>query len=413
MKKVLSLIAVAALLAVSCGENNKPVDTDEAKTFGVFPINDISFPAEGGSETISIESNVSWTVSSDNDYFKVSPASGKGNGSVVISADAYTGATAQSGTVSFIPGKVDGPELETVTINVSQSAAEPLPEPEPEPQPGPGVTNPLGEGVLAEWAFATEHLAFFEEHFAFELAKIDGAPNPDAHLPGYVSDEHYCLTNIESNGVGKIRFRNGSDKTALDNNGRCKRGTGNYGEPCWYGAWKGDVVEIEAVPNTPYDGLAAGTKLHIFFAVRPNTQNTLKYWLLEIKDGENWVPLGDVKTAAVAGEEVKYNVELIYNPEGQPMLDDGSGNKTVFPEVPQQINTFVDETYTLTQAVAKAEYRMTCQALMIADGTMVVSKIGESSAAKAQNSVVRFAGKDSTSGGAHPVEEHMKIEIIK
>ena len=36
-----------------------------------------------------------------------------------------------------------------------------------------------------------------------------------------------------------------------------------------------------------------------------------------------------------------------------------------------------------------------------------------SSAAKAQNSVVRFAGKDSNSGGAHPVEEHMRIEIIK
>jgi hypothetical protein len=27
--------------------------------------------------------------------------------------------------------------------------------------------------------------------------------------------------------------------------------------------------------------------------------------------------------------------------------------------------------------------------------------------------VVRFAGKDSNSGGAHPVEEHMRIEIIK
>ena len=122
MKKVLSIIAAAALLAVSCGQNNKTADTGGVKTFGVSPIDDIAFPAKGGSETINIESNVSWTATSDNDYFSVKPSSGKGNGSVVIKADAYTGATAQSGTVGLIPDEVEGPALTTVYINISQAA---------------------------------------------------------------------------------------------------------------------------------------------------------------------------------------------------------------------------------------------------------------------------------------------------
>lgn len=52
MKRILSLIAVAALLAVSCGENNKPVDIDEAKTFGVGPTDGIVFPAEGQNSVV-------------------------------------------------------------------------------------------------------------------------------------------------------------------------------------------------------------------------------------------------------------------------------------------------------------------------------------------------------------------------
>ena len=410
MKKYFALLAVASLFAVSCGKT-KPTDTDEPKSFSVSPTTDISFTADGGSATIKVESNLSWTVECDNSAFSVSPSSGKDNGQITVSVPANSASTEVKGVVSVIPEKVTGlagASIKTVKINVIQAAAEivvPDPPTPPGPDPGSEVKNPQSEGVLAEWEFATEPTAFFEVHFAYELAKVDGKPNPDAHLPGYVSDDHYCESNIVPG--GKIRFWNGSDKTALDDNGRCKRGTGNYGEPCWYGAWKGDVVEFEAVPAAPYDGVKAGTKLHIFFAVRPNTQNTLKYWLLEIKDGSEWVALGNVKTAAVSGEEVKYNVELIYNPEGKGMDGDN------YPEVPQQINTFVDETYTLTADVSKVEYRLTCQSLMIADGSMVVSYIGETSASKAQNSVVRFAGKDSNSGGAHPVEQHTIIEIVK
>ena len=108
-------------------------------------------------------------------------------------------------------------------------------------------------------------------------------------------------------------------------------------------------------------------------------------------------------------------MELIFDPSGSKDIGtDPVTGDPVYPDNPQQINTVVDYTYTLTSTVSGlVEYRMTCQSLMIADGSMVVSTIGETSASKAQNSVVRYAGKDSNSGGSRPVQEHMKIEIVK
>ena len=124
-------------------------------------------------------------------------------------------------------------------------------------------------------------------------------------------------------------------------------------------------------------------------------------WLLEINDGGTWVPVGDVQTASVNGVDVKYNIELKFDPNG-------AGT----PESPTQFNSYVDRNYTLTKSVDKVEYKVTCQSLMISDGTKVVTYIGESSG-KDENPVVRMAGEDSSGGGATPVTHHTWIAIVK
>ena len=82
------------------------------------------------------------------------------------------------------------------------------------------------------------------------------------------------------------------------------------------------------------------------------------------------------------------------------------------PESPTQFNSYVDRNYTLTKSVDKVEYKVTCQSLMISDGTKVVTYIGESSG-KDENPVVRMAGEDSSGGGSTPVTHHTWIAIVK
>ena len=413
MKKVLAILAAAAFLAAAC--QPKTDDTPaEAKSFGVSPVGDVAVEASATSLSISIESNINWTAESDNDAFTVSPASGNGNGNVTVSFPANEQTSEVSATISIVPEKLSGLQnagIKTVTVKIIQAAAEKAePEPEPEPDPTPtDVKNPQSEGLLAQWEFCTANLSFFEQHFAYDSAKDkDENGNYIAGKPGYVSDDHYCES---TSGNGRIRMLNVVDKSTADVNpkGVVKRGMGNYGEPCFYGPLKGDIVNIYAYPETPYDGFAAGTKVHIFFALRPNTKNTPKYWILEVKDGADWAPVGDVKTTTVAEDgEVKYNIELIFNPDGQGMQADENGDKTIFPDVPQQINTFIDQTYTFKSAVSIVEYRLVCASNMGADGVTSAYPLSAGGTA-----VLRFAGKDSNSGGAHPVEDPMKIEIVK
>ena len=260
-------------------------------------------------------------------------------------------------------------------------------------------TGPTLE-MLAQWHFCAVEADVLGAHFA-EEAKITNdagtkVPNPASNAIGF-GDDLYCAANETGN--GRIMFYNATDKTTVNPDGRCKRGIGNSGEPCWYGSWLGDYIWFEATPAAP---LAAGTTLNIWFTLRPNTQNTLKYWLLEINDGGTWVPVGEVKKASVNGVDVNYNIELVFDPNGAGTTDS-----------PKQFNCEVDRNYTLTKSVNKVEYRVVCQSLMIADGSKVVSDIGETSAKKRENPVVRIAGEDSSGGGATPVTHHTWIAIVK
>lgn len=78
----------------------------------------LSFAAEGGSQTITIISNFSWSSISVPTWITLSPSSGSsGSTSVTITASASTSTSSRSGTITL------GSSSTTVSISVSQSAA--------------------------------------------------------------------------------------------------------------------------------------------------------------------------------------------------------------------------------------------------------------------------------------------------
>ncbi len=68
--------------------------------------NSLSFGVSGGSESVSITSNTSWTVTSSESWCAVSTSTGSGNGTVSISVTANTSASSRTATVTFTSGNV-------------------------------------------------------------------------------------------------------------------------------------------------------------------------------------------------------------------------------------------------------------------------------------------------------------------
>lgn len=85
------------------------------ESLAVTTINE--FVAVGGTETSTITSNVSWTVTDDSDWVTVTPLSGTDNGSISITATENTTYSARTGIVT-----VTGESLSR-TINISQAGA--------------------------------------------------------------------------------------------------------------------------------------------------------------------------------------------------------------------------------------------------------------------------------------------------
>ncbi|MBP5693234.1 MAG: hypothetical protein J6W86_05940 [Bacteroidales bacterium] len=108
---------IISLAATSCGGSgdkggSKPTPTPEPTTESLSVSPTAVTLAGGASTTVSITSNVAWTVTASTGY-TVTPSSGSNNGSVKITA----GASAAGGTVT-IKGK-----SKTVTVTISAPAA--------------------------------------------------------------------------------------------------------------------------------------------------------------------------------------------------------------------------------------------------------------------------------------------------
>ncbi|MBR0115926.1 MAG: BACON domain-containing protein [Prevotella sp.] len=84
-------LAVVAAVFTACSDDNDPTYFDEIRVSQSY----VSLNTNGGSTSIDIIANGSWTVSDVPEWLTVSPASGTGNGTITFSADAGEGRTAE------------------------------------------------------------------------------------------------------------------------------------------------------------------------------------------------------------------------------------------------------------------------------------------------------------------------------
>ena len=86
--------------------------------FSITP-ESLSFTAEGGNETITVTSNLSWTVTSSDAWLTLSNSSGEGDATLTVVAQENTSTSSRSGILTF-----KGKDI-TFTVNVTQEGASP------------------------------------------------------------------------------------------------------------------------------------------------------------------------------------------------------------------------------------------------------------------------------------------------
>lgn len=319
---------------------------------------------------ITVESDVEWTMTSTNDMiYLIDPADeqGKaaitctGNAEVLVLMPANFKLEENKSTIT-VSTESTLVQQNTYTFEITQEA----------------YTVPAGQ-VLAEWYFATEVKADLEKTWNLpvggDLADVEGFGD--------------VYVDANSQGSGKFQYWQ-VDKTPIIDKAhkRCKRTITGTGEPMALPAYTGDYALWTANPASP---LAAGTKVHIFFAVRPNDPQCMKYWILEYLDGDTWKAVADqVKTATTANGSVEYTHEILWDE--------------------LQINTFVDAVVTLSASTPVVQFRFRCVDNTMCDGT----PWGDTKVNGAWE--FRFAGYDSTSNEKKPnyrVYKRPVIEVVQ
>lgn len=317
--------------------------------------------ANDTSASFNITSDVAWTVSSSNPAFVPSPASGEGNGKITVSFPANTATEEVTAdiTVSTTDEGVITKDL-VVTIKQEAAVAE-----NPAVKPAPGT-------VLAEWEFETA------QSEALRAGGIEKVSLDDDNLPGNVGNPY--VPSLIS-GKGKIEYYNGIDKSAYSTK-KHKRRIGTRGELCIYGSWKDDYFTWTA-PTENDAPLAAGTKIQLNFALRPNAAGVMRDWKCEVLDGEDWKELEAVK--------------LEFHPNA-------AGNAAD----PKQVNTIIIRSATLTKDTPYACFRFTC--------TSQFNSADQELSELVKGDALRFAGKylEATEEDSYlQVPENPKIMVVE
>lgn len=318
--------------------------------------------------SVTIESDVDWTLTSSNpEYFLVDPAtemavatiSGHGDAEIMILVAANFDLEINKTTIT---ATTEDPLVltdKTVSFEITQGA----------------YTVPSGQ-VLAEWYFATDNKAKLETNWNLpvkgELADVEGFGD--------------VWVDAET-GSGKFQYWQVDKRPYIDKeHKRCKRTITGVGEPMALPTYTGDYALWTATPASP---LAAGTKVHVFFAVRPNDPQVCKYWKLQYLDGTEWKPVADqIKTATTANGTIEYTHELVWEE--------------------LQINTFVDAVVTLSAETSSVQFKFECVDNTWCDGSPWAADYKVDGAFE-----FRFSGYDSTSNDKKPNYRVFKRPVIE
>ena len=100
-------------------EPETPTPPEPDPELGVSPA-EADFPADGGSISLSVTSNVSWVASVSAEWITIDPAQGEGDATVTVSVSQNEAEESRSGVIVFTAGELK------VEVNIGQEAAEPL-----------------------------------------------------------------------------------------------------------------------------------------------------------------------------------------------------------------------------------------------------------------------------------------------
>ena len=93
MRRFLPLLSLLGLVLLLAGCHEDPYLTVNPSS--------LSFPEEGGSQTIQVSANYGWTASVSGPGFKISPAMGEGVATVTVTAPAASSSDEVTGSISF------------------------------------------------------------------------------------------------------------------------------------------------------------------------------------------------------------------------------------------------------------------------------------------------------------------------
>lgn len=330
------------------------------KRFNVSP-ELIEVRAEDTSAQITVEGNVEWTATSNNPAFVPDPASGEGNAKVTVNFPANTENKEVTAVITLATAD-EGAPTQSYEVTIKQ-AADKSGIPAVKPEPGT---------VLAEWEFETNQAEALRAG-GWEKVSLD-----DDNAPGNVGNP-YVPSNVS--GKGRLEYYNGIDKSAYSTT-KNKRRIGARGEPCVYATWKDDII-VWSAPSASEEPLAAGTKIQLNFALRPNAKGVMRDWKCEVLDGETWQELE--------------SVTLEFHPNAAGTEAD-----------PKQVNAIIVRSFTLTQDTASACFRFTCTSTFNSAGTELDALV--------KGDALRFAGKYLEADESQlylQVPENPKIMVVE
>lgn len=124
----------------------------------------LSFAAAAGSSAVAITSNVSWSITDDQTWITVTPASGANNATPAVAIAANTSATARTGTVTVTGGGL------TRMIAVTQAG---VTGPTPCANPTP-ITLPFARNGVGDFCFVTSGNIGFINSWNMQLLEVNG-----------------------------------------------------------------------------------------------------------------------------------------------------------------------------------------------------------------------------------------------
>lgn len=151
------MMAVAAVLAFGCQDPATPdpiLDVDSTS---------IDAPAEGGSYTVAVSTNLDWSASCPDEWVTMTPYNGKGNASVTVAVAANEGEAARVAKVNFIAGDL----RKVVTVKQEGKVPEPVIEPV---LSGWGIVGSWGNGW---WLSEHMNLTYTEGDDFFVIKNVE------------------------------------------------------------------------------------------------------------------------------------------------------------------------------------------------------------------------------------------------